>query len=85
MNAELIKKRISVRTYKEQKIPDEILEKVKSFLQNDTGLFNVPITFTILDAIKSGVKSPVIIGADTYIAGKYKKTKECRYFIWICI
>ncbi|MDY5279140.1 nitroreductase family protein [Sharpea porci] len=76
MNAELIKKRISVRTYKEQKIPDEILEKVKSFLQNDTGLFNVPITFTILDAIKSSVKSPVIIGADTYIAGKYKKQKN---------
>ncbi len=78
MNTEIIKKRISVRTYKEQEIAQETLEKVKSFIKQDKGLFNVPITFTILDANKTGVSSPVIIGANTYIAAKYKKQKNAE-------
>ena len=78
MNTEIIKKRISVRTYKEQEIAQETLEKVKSFIEQDKGLFNVPITFTILDANKTGVSSPVIIGANTYIAAKYKKQKNAE-------
>jgi len=39
MNTEIIKKRISVRTYKEQEIAQETLEKVKSFIEQDKGLF----------------------------------------------
>jgi hypothetical protein len=68
----------SVRTYKEQEIPEQTLDKVKNYLQNDKGLFDVPITFTILDAKNDHVSSPVIIGADTYIAGKYRQQKNAE-------
>ena len=72
MNTEIIRNRKSVRTYKEQAIPEKTLNQVRAYLKHDTGLFEVPITFSILHAREDGVSSPVIIGADTYIAGKYK-------------
>ena len=78
MNIEVIRERKSVRTYKQQEIPEQTLDKVKNYLQKDTGLFDVPITFTILDAKNDHVSSPVIIGADTYIAGKYKRQKNAE-------
>ena len=75
MNTEVIRERKSVRTYKDQEIPEQTLDKVRNYLQKDTGLFDVPIEFTILNAKNANVGSPVIIGADTYIAGKYKRQK----------
>ena len=76
MNTEVIRERKSVRTYKDQEIPEQTLDKVRNYLQKDTGLFDVPIEFTILNAKNDNVSSPVIIGADTYIAGKYKRQKN---------
>ena len=67
MNTEVIRERKSVRTYKDQEIPEQTLDKVRNYLQKDTGLFDVPIEFTILNAKNDNVSSPVIIGADTYI------------------
>ena len=78
MDIEVIRKRKSIRTYREQEIPEQTLNKVKNFLQGDTGLFEVPVTFTILNAKKEGVTSPVIIGADTFIAGKCRKQKNAE-------
>lgn len=78
MNTEIIRNRKSVRTYKEQAIPEKTLNQVRDYLKHDTGLFDVPITFSILNARDNGVSSPVIIGADTYIAGKYKKQKNAE-------
>ena len=78
MNTEIIRNRKSVRTYKEQAIPEKTLNQVRDYLKHDTGLFEVPITFSILHAREDGVSSPVIIGADTYIAGKYKKQKNAE-------
>lgn len=75
MNTEVIRERKSVRTYKDQEIPEQTLDKVRNYLQKDTGLFDVPIEFTILNAKNANVGSLVIIGADTYIAGKYKRQK----------
>ena len=78
MNTEIIRNRKSVRTYKEQAIPEKILEQVRDYLEQDTGLFEVPITFSVLNARETGVSSPVILGADTYVAGKYKKQKNAE-------
>lgn len=78
MNTEVIRRRKSVRTYKEQEIPEQVQDQVKAYLQENTGLFNAPVSFTILNAKKDGVGSPVIIGADTYVAGKYKKQKNAE-------
>lgn len=78
MNTEIIRNRKSVRTYKEQAIPEKTLNQVRDYLKHDTGLFDVPITFSILNARENGVSSPVILGADTYVAGKYKKQKNAE-------
>lgn len=78
MNTEVIRERKSVRTYKKQEIPEQTMNKVKNYLQKDTGLFDVPIEFTILNAKNDNVNSPVIIDADTYIAGKYRRQKNAE-------
>ena len=78
MNTEIIRNRKSVRTYKEQAIPEKTLNQVRDYLKHDTGLFDVPITFSILNARENGVSSPVILGADTYVAGKYQKQKNAE-------
>ena len=78
MNTEIIRNRKSVRTYKEQAIPEKTLNLVRDYLKHDTGLFDVPITFSILNARENGVSSPVILGADTYVAGKYQKQKNAE-------
>ena len=78
MNTEIIRNRKSVRTYKEQAIPEKILDQVRDYLEQDTGLFEVPITFSVLNARETGVSSPVILGADIYVAGKYKKQKNAE-------
>ena len=51
MNTEIIRNRKSVRTYKEQAIPEKTLNQVRDYLKHDTGLFEVPITFSILHAL----------------------------------
>ena len=78
MNTEIIRNRKSVRTYKEQRIPEETLNRVRDYLEHDTGLFNVPVAFSVLNARETRVSSPVILGADTYVAGKYKKQKNAE-------
>ena len=70
MNTEIIRKRKSVRTFNEQEIPEQTMNQVRNFLKEDTGLFEVPVVFKILDAKKDDVSSPVILGANTYVAGK---------------
>ena len=78
MNTELIRKRKSVRTYKAEPIPMELMNQVKTYLQKDNGLFDVPVDFTILNVKKDGIGSPVIVGADTYVAGKVRKQKNAE-------
>ena len=78
MRAEVIGLRKSVRTFEKKKIPEQTMHLVKNFLQEDTGLFGVPITFTILDTRKDGVSSPVVLGADTYVAGRFRKQENAE-------
>ena len=40
--------------------------------------FGVPIRFDILDAKRDKVSSPVILGADTYVAGSYKRQENAE-------
>lgn len=78
MNTDVIRQRKSVRTYQEKEIAPQLLEQITQFLKQDTGLFGVPVTFTVLDADKDGLSSPVIVGAKTYIAGKYRVQKNAE-------
>ncbi len=78
MNTETIRNRKSVRTYEERQIPEHVMQQIRDFLNQDDNPFGVPIPFFILDAKKDGLSSPVILGADTYVAGKYKKQKNAE-------
>lgn len=78
MNTEIIRNRKSVRTYNEQPVPEQTLSQVRDYLEHDAGLFGVPVAFFVLNAREAGVSSPVILGADTYVAGKYKKQKNAE-------
>ena len=78
MNTDVIRQRKSVRTYQEKEISPQLLEQITQFLKQDTGLFGVPVTFTVLDVDKDGLSSPVIVGAKTYIAGKYRVQKNAE-------
>lgn len=78
MNTDIIRERKSVRTYQQREIAPQLLEKIQRFLKQDTGLFGAPVTFYVLDADRDGLSSPVIVGARTYIAGKYKVQKNAE-------
>lgn len=67
---EMIKKRRSVRTFdgKPLKLMDRA--QLEKYVENVTNPFGVPVEFKVLDAKKYDLSSPVIIGANTYMAAK---------------
>lgn len=73
LSIETIKNRVSVRTYDNSEVSESVIEQVKDYITQVDNPFRVPIEFQILDGKKHGLNSPVIIGADTYVAAKYKK------------
>lgn len=52
--------------------------QMRDYLKNDSGLFEASIAFFILNARENEVSSPVILGANTYVAGKYQKQKNAE-------
>lgn len=73
LSIETIKNRVSVRTFDKSAVSESVINKIKDYINQVDNPFNVSIEFQILDAKKYGLSSPVIIGADTYVAAKYKK------------
>ena len=78
MNTETIENRKSVRTFNEKPVPAELMAQVRDFLQHDENPFGVAIEYFILDAKKEGAGSPVIVGTDTYVAGKCRQQKNAE-------
>ena len=75
---ETIRKRRSVRTFDGNALSAEAAEKVLAFAGKVENPFNVPIVWKILDAKKYGLQSPVIVGTDTYIAGKMQRVPHAE-------
>ena len=73
-----IKNRVSVRTYKKEKLKASVIEEISSYISNISNPFGIPIEFQILDAKQNDLSSPVIIGGDTYVAAKYKKVENAE-------
>ncbi len=69
---EAIRKRRSVRTFDEKPLSNEDAEKILSFAEKVENPYDLPIFWKILDGKKHGLNSPVIVGTDTYIAGKMR-------------
>lgn len=74
-------KRKSVRTYKEEPIPQDIIQKLNDYIDNVKGPFNTQMRFKIVDMdnVSQGIKLGtygVIKGAKTYICAIARKEKR---------
>lgn len=73
MVTDLIRQRKSVRTFDGKSLRAEDRSALEAYTSAHTNPFSVPITFRLLDVEEYGLSSPVIVGADTYLAAKVEK------------
>ena len=73
MITDLIRQRKSVRTFDGRPLGIDDRSALENYTTSLTNPFSVPITFRLLDAKEHGLSSPVIVGADTYLAAKVGK------------
>ncbi|MBP3892440.1 MAG: hypothetical protein J6D34_00185 [Atopobiaceae bacterium] len=65
-----ILRRVSVRTFEDRPLADEDRADLEAFIAGIETPFDVPVTFRLLDAEPHSLKSPVIVGAHSYVAAK---------------
>lgn len=70
---ELIRHRRSVRTFDGDPLRPEDAEKILRFAQSIETPYGIPVTWKLLSARENGLSSPVIVGTDTWIAGKLRR------------
>ena len=70
---ETIKNRRSVRTFDGTPLRAEDARKILDFAEKVDNPYHIPIAWKLLDANEYGLSSPVIVGTDTYIAGKMRR------------
>ena len=75
---ECIRARRSVRTFDETPLTPEDAAAVLSFAEKLETPYDIPITWKLLDAKRQGLKSPVIVGTDTFIAGKMPRVPHAE-------
>ena len=75
---ELIRHRRSVRTFDGNALKPEDAEKILLFAQSVENPWGIPITWKLLSAKGDGLNVPVIVGADTYIAGKMRQVPHAE-------
>lgn len=73
MITDIIRQRKSVRTYDGKPLGAEDHSALEAYMTSLTNPFSVPINFRLLEAKEHGLSSPVIVGAETYIAAKVGK------------
>ena len=73
MISDFIRQRKSVRTFDGKPLSAEDRSALEAYTASPTNPFSVPITFRLLDVKEYGLSSPVIVGADTYLAAKVEK------------
>lgn len=69
---DIMKNRRSVRTFQES-LRQEDLKQLEEYLTAIGNPFDVPVTFQILNAEEHGLSSPVIVGAEMYMAAKVER------------
>ena len=75
---ETIKHRRSVRTFDETALRPEDAQKILEFAEKLENPYDLPVTWKLLDAKRYGLSSPVIVGTDTYIAGKLRRAPHAE-------
>ncbi len=76
--SEAIRQRRSVRTFDGTPLRQQDAQKILVFAEKVENPFDLPITWKILDTEKHGLRSPVIAGTDTYIAGKMRRVEHAE-------
>lgn len=67
---DIIRKRRSVRTFDGNALKPDDARRLIDFCGGVENPYAIPITWKLLDAGEYGLSSPVIVGTDTFIAGK---------------
>ncbi len=75
---ELVRHRRSVRTFDGSALRPEDANRIMSFAQAVETPYGIPIAWKLLSAKKDGLSSPVIVGTDTYIAGKLPRVPHAE-------
>ena len=79
MNAlDCIRTRRSVRTFDGTPLKSEDGTAILSFAEKLENPYDIPITWRLLDAERQGLKSPVIVGTNTFIAGKMARVPHAE-------
>lgn len=78
LSIEAIRNRVSVRTFDKKIVSESTIGEIDKYINQLKNPFQVPIEFRVLDAKKYGLSSPVIIGAEMYVAAKYKKAPNAE-------
>ena len=74
----MIRSRRSVRTFDRNGLRPEDAEKLMDFARKAENPYDLPVTWELLDARENGLSSPVIVGTDTYIAGKIQRVPHAE-------
>ena len=75
---EAIKNRRSVRTFDGTDLSRNDAEKILNFAAKTGNPYGIPIEWRLLHAKEHGLSSPVIVGCDTYIAGKLRRVPHAE-------
>lgn len=88
----IIKTRHSVRTYKHEKLSEEIMRKLIDYSRNMKGPFNAKVRLELIDELKVAEKGNVKIGtygiikgARSYIAGALEKGDNSLEMLGYCL
>ena len=81
---EIIRQRKSVRTFTGEKLNEEDVKSINEYISAVDDPFGVPVTFRLLSAEEYGLSSPVIVGAENYIAAKVKKVPDFELAYGYC-
>lgn len=73
MLSEIIRQRRSVRTFDGRPLSAEDRSALEAYTATLVNPFSVPVTFRLLDVKEHGLSSPVIVGAETYLAAKVER------------
>ena len=75
---DMIRQRKSVRTFDGRSLSDADRKQLEDYINTLTNPFDVPVEFSLLDAKEHNLSSPVIVGTDTYIAGKMERAEHAE-------
>ena len=76
--AEIIRRRRSVRTFDGEALRPDDAKKILDFAVKAENPYEIPITWYLPDAARDNVRAPVIVGAQTYIAGKIARVPHAE-------